>query len=156
MTIKSISIFLHVLSVVIWVGGMFFAYMALRPVAAQQLEPPQRLRLWAGVFARFFPFVWIAIILLPATGYTMIFSVWQSFANTPVFVHIMNGLGTLMILLFLHVYFAPYRRLREAVTTENWPTAGNNLNQIRKLIGINLSLGLLTVMVATIGEYLVL
>ena len=36
----AIAIPLHLLAAVIWVGGMFFAYMALRPVAASLLEPP--------------------------------------------------------------------------------------------------------------------
>lgn len=37
-----LAITLHVLSAVVWVGGMFFAWMALRPVAASLLEPPPR------------------------------------------------------------------------------------------------------------------
>lgn len=31
----SLALALHVLAVVVWVGGMFFAYMTLRPVAAE-------------------------------------------------------------------------------------------------------------------------
>ena len=80
MDIKTISIALHVLSAVIWVGGMFFAYMALRPVAAQQLEPPQRLSLWVGVFSKFFPFVWLSVLFLLTTGYNLLFSIWGGFA----------------------------------------------------------------------------
>lgn len=153
MDIKTISIALHVLSAVIWVGGMFFAYMALRPVAAQQLQPPQRLTLWAGVFSKFFPFVWLSILFLLTTGYNLIFAVWGGFADTPTYVHIMNGLGIVMILIFMHVYFAPFRRLKDAVLIENWQVGGNKLNQIRKLIGINLSLGLIVVIVASAGRY---
>ena len=52
---------LHLLSVLIWVGGMFFAYMILRPAAVEVLEPPPRLRLWANVFGRFFPWVWASV-----------------------------------------------------------------------------------------------
>ncbi len=153
MDIKTISIVLHVLSAVIWVGGMFFAYMALRPVAAQQLQPPQRLSLWVGVFSKFFPFVWLSVLFLVATGYTMIFSIWGGFAATPKYIHIMNGLGIVMILIYMHVYFAPYRRLKEAVQIQNWQEGGKRLNQIRKLIGINLSLGLIVVIVASGGRY---
>jgi len=40
-----VAIPLHFLATVIWVGGMFFAYMALRSVAASLLEPAQRLPL---------------------------------------------------------------------------------------------------------------
>lgn len=148
-----LALALHVLAVVIWVGGMFFAYMALRPVAATVLEPPQRLTLWAGVFGRFFPWVWAAIILILASGYWMLLGPFGGFANAPVFVHIMNGLGLIMMLIFMHVYFAPYLKLRKAVTEQRWPDGGKALAQIRVLIGVNLSIGLITVLVAAGGRY---
>jgi uncharacterized membrane protein len=148
-----IALALHVLAVVIWVGGMFFAYMALRPVAATVLEPPQRLPLWSGVFGRFFPWVWGAILAILASGYWMLLGPFGGFANAPVFVHIMNGLGLIMMLIFMHVYFVPYQKLRKAVAAQNWPDGGKALAQIRVLIGINLSIGLLTVLIAAGGKY---
>ena len=148
MDLPSISLTLHILSAVIWVGGMFFAYLFLRPVAAQQLQPPQRLALWAGVFKRFFPFVWLSICLLLLTGYYMTFAMWNGFAAAPAYVHIMNALGSVMILIYLHVYFAPYKRLRQAVAAQDWPMGGKKLNQIRILIAVNLSLGLIVIAVA--------
>lgn len=153
MSLNSISIALHVVSVVVWVGGMIFAHQFLRPVAAKQLEPPLRLSLWVGVFSRFFPIVWIAIILLPLTGYLMMFSVWGGFAGAPIYVHLMNGIGTLMILLYLHVYFAPYQRLKKAVAAQTWPEGGKHLNQIRTLVGVNMTLGLIVIVIATGGRY---
>lgn len=153
MSINLITIVLHVLSVVVWVGGMFFAYMCLRPVAASQLEPPVRLQLWVGVFNKFFPFVWIAVILLPLTGYLMISSLFNGMANAPLYVHLMNGIGSLMIFIYLHVFFAPYQRLKRAVVAQDWPAGGKALGQIRMLVGINTSLGLLTVLIASGGRY---
>ena len=67
----------HILSVVIWVGGMFFAYMALRPAAISTLEPPLRLQLWRQTFKHFFPWVWAAIITLLVTGFWMMFDALQ-------------------------------------------------------------------------------
>jgi uncharacterized membrane protein len=154
MPLISLSIALHVASVVIWVGGMIFAHQFLRPVAAQQLEPPQRLPLWVGVFGRFFPIVWITIILIPLTGYLMMFSVFGGFAGAPIYIHIMNGIGTLMILIFLHVYFAPYKRMKKAVAAQTWPEAGKQLNMIRSLVGLNMSLGLIVIVIAAGGRYL--
>ena len=151
---KIISQFIHVLSAVIWVGGMFFAYMTLRPVAAQTLEPPLRLTLWVGVFKRFFPYVWASVILLPLTGYNLMFSMWGGFATTPMYVHIMNGIGMIMILIYMHVYFAPFKRLKMAVAIQDWPDGAKHLNQIRMLIRINLSLGLILIAVVTGGRYL--
>lgn len=148
-----LAITVHILAAVIWVGGMFFAYMALRPVAATLLEPPMRLPLWAKTFARFFPWVWAAIIALPATGYWMILGVFRGFENVGLHVHIMQATGIVMILIFLHVFFAPYRRLTKATTENDWPTAGKALGQIRQLVGINLVLGLITIAVATGGAY---
>ena len=82
-----IALLLHLLGVVVWVGGMFFAYMALRPVAATVLEPPQRLSLWAGVFAKFFPWVWLSIALILGSGLYM----WMALGgvSSPLYVLVM-------------------------------------------------------------------
>lgn len=146
-----IAKFLHILSVVIWVGGMFFAYMALRPVAAERLEPPQRLSLWEGVFGRFFPWVWGSVAVILVTGVYLMMSMGMPPAH---YVSLMFVLGVVMMLMFAHVFFAPYKRLKRAVVAKDWPAGGAALGQIRKLIGINLSLGLITVTVATLGVYL--
>jgi uncharacterized membrane protein len=146
-----IAKFLHVLSVVIWVGGMFFAYMALRPVAAERLEPPQRLSLWEGVFGRFFPWVWGSVAVILGSGLHMMFSMSMPPAH---YISLMMVLGLVMMLLFAHVFFAPYKRLKRAVAAKDWPAGGAALGQIRKLIAINLTLGLITVTVATLGVYL--
>lgn len=149
----ALAITLHLLSVVIWVGGMFFAYMALRPVAATLLEPPLRLNLWAQTFNRFFPWVWLAVIVLLVSGFWMI-AVLGGMAKIGLYVHLMMGLGILMMMLFLHVFFAPYRRMKQAIIIEDWPEALRRLGQIRKLIGINLSLGLIVIVLASAGKYL--
>jgi uncharacterized membrane protein len=125
----AIAISLHMLSVVVWVGGMFFAYMALRPVAASLLEPPQRLPLCSQTFAKFFPWVWAAVVLLMATGLWMVKSMFGGFGQVGVYIHVMTGLGTLMMLLFLHIFFAPYRRMKQALTANDLPEAGRRLSQ---------------------------
>ena len=153
MSINVLTLVLHVLSVVIWVGGMFFAYVCLRPIAASQLEPPLRLQLWVGVFGKFFPFVWIAVILLPLTGYMMISSLYDGMGNAPLYVHLMNGTGSLMIFIYLHVFFAPYQRLKRAVAAQDWPTGAKALAQIRVLVGVNTALGLLTALIASGGRF---
>jgi uncharacterized membrane protein len=148
-----ILISLHILAAVIWVGGMFFAYVALRPVAAKLLEPPLRLTLWSEVFKRFFPWVWAVIISLLISGIWMIFNVFGGISNIGPHVHIMLVLGLLMMFMFMHLFFSPYQRLTLAVTEQDWPTAGKALNQIRQIIAINLSLGLIVVAVAASGRY---
>ncbi|HHJ16303.1 MAG TPA: hypothetical protein ENJ80_06355 [Gammaproteobacteria bacterium] len=150
---NSLAIALHALSAVIWVGGMFFAHQVLRPVAVAQFEPPQRLKLWVGVFKRFFPWVWLTVLLLPLSGYWMIFKLFGGMASVGLYVHIMQGLGWVMILLYMHLYFGPFRRLKDAVITEQWPEAGKHLNQIRQIVGTNLLIGLVVIAVAAGGRY---
>ena len=150
----AIAIILHLLPAVIWVGGMFFAYMALRPVAASQLEPPARLSLWVGVFRKFFPWVFAAIALILGSGFWMVYAVFGGLGTSGLYVHVMLVLGILMMLIFLHVYFAPFRRLQRAVDAEDWPAGGKQLAQIRMMVGINLLLGLVTIAIASGGRYL--
>lgn len=147
-----LSLLLHVLGVVVWVGGMFFAYMVLRPIAADVLEPPARLTLWTGVFGKFFPWVGASVALILLTGLHMLAKVGGMAAAH--YVLTMLGLGVLMILIFAHVFFAPYKKLKRAVAEQNWKAGGAALAQIRMLIGINLSLGLLTIVVVFLGRAL--
>ena len=148
----ALAITLHILSAVIWVGGMFFAYMALRPVAASVLEPPLRLALWAGVFGKFFPWVWLSVALILGSGLYM----WMALggASAPLYVLAMLVMGIVMMLIFAHVFFAPYKKLKRAVAEQAWTAGGTALGQIRLLIGINLSIGLLTIAVAILGRAL--
>jgi uncharacterized membrane protein len=148
----SILIALHILAAVVWVGGMFFAYMILRPAAAKLLEPLPRLTLWRHALKRFFVWVWLAVILLPATGYWMIPKL-GGMANVGWHVHIMQGLGIIMIVLYLHLFFAPYKRLERALDAGELETAARSLNHIRVIVGINLTLGLIVVAIATAGRY---
>lgn len=145
---------LHVLATVVWVGGMFFAYLCLRPVAATELEPPQRLRLWQGVFARFFPWVWASVILLIASGHGIIGQM-GGLAGLPVHIHVMLGLGYLMAAIFVYLYFAPYPRLRAAVAAQDWQAGGAALNRIRILVGTNLALGLTNITLVFLLPFLI-
>jgi len=145
---------LHFLGIVVWVGGMFFAYVCLRPAAVLVLEPPLRLRLWQGVFARFFPWVWLAIGLILISGLSMLMAM-GGMANVPRFVHVMLGIGLLMMAIFAHVFFAPYQALKRGVAAEDWAAAGAALGRIRTLVGVNLALGLFNIAVATVGESLI-
>lgn len=148
----SLIVALHALSAVVWIGGMFFAYLCLRP-AAGSMQPPHRLKLWAAVLERFFPWVWLAVIILLASGLWMMLTVFGGLAQAAAYIHVMFGLGIVMMLLFMHVYFAPFRRLKRAVAATDWTTGAAQLSQIRRLVGINLVLGLIVVVVATGGRY---
>jgi uncharacterized membrane protein len=143
---------LHMLAAVLWVGGMFFAYVVLRPSAVETLPPPERLRLWEAVFRRFLHWVWGAVIVLLASGLGVI-ALYGGFANAPLFVHIMLLLGLAMIAVFAQVYFAGYRRLKVLVAAQQWPAAGQVLGKIRQWVAVNLTLGVITLCVVEVGRH---
>lgn len=143
-------IMLHVLGIVIWVGGMFFAHQVLRPVAADLLDPPVRLTLWVGVFKRFFPWVWLCVAVILVSGLFMI-GLMGGMGSVPKYVHAMLGTGLSMMAIFAHVFFAPFARLKRSVANQDWKAGGAALANIRQLVGINLLLGLATIAIATTG-----
>ena len=106
----------------------------------------------AGLGLAFFSWVWFAVISLLLTGYPLLFGVFGTMANAPIFVHLMQALGLIMMAIFAHVFFAPYRRLKQAVSAEDWEAGGRQLAQIRRMVGINLVLGLMVVIMAGGGR----
>lgn len=133
---------LHLLCAVVWVGGMFFAYVVLRP-SLQAIDPPQRMLVHTRVFKYFFLVVWHAMPLILLTGIAML-TWFGGMAATPIPIHVMLGLGLLMSVIFLWIYFGPYRQFRR--TTDRNRMAATQ-NTIRKLILVNLILGLIAVIV---------
>jgi len=151
-SLYGLAITLHVLAAVLWVGGMFFAYVCLRP-AAGGLEPADRLALWRGVFDRFLPVVWGAVAVLLATGYYLVFGLYGGFdiAGHPVMA--MHGIAWVMVVLFAVLYFGPYRALGAALDGGDVPAAAKALGRIRRIIAINLPLGLITVAIGSSGPF---
>ncbi|MFM8866072.1 MAG: DUF4149 domain-containing protein [Limnohabitans sp.] len=135
--------FFHLAAAVIWLGGMALVLLALRPAAIRSLEPAQRLPLMAAVLARFFTMVWISIAVLLGSGLWMMLSADLRLA--PRGWHVMSGLGTLMCLIFAHLWLVPYRRLKTAIAAGDLPAAGVALGQIHPLVVTNFALGWLAV-----------
>jgi uncharacterized membrane protein len=152
MAVSTLMIVLHVLAAVVWVGGMFFAHMALRP-SIGELEPPQRLKLMDSVLGRFFVWVWVAVIVLPTSGYILVFAVYGDLSAAPVHVHAMQAIGWVMIVLFFGLYAIPYPRFKAAIAAQDWPTAGGHLAPIRRIVGINVLLGLVTAAIGSSGRF---
>ncbi len=140
---------LHVLAAVIWVGGMFFAWMVLRPAAVSQLQAPERLKLWAEVFRRFFNWVWVTIVVLPISGIGMWHMRFDGLEAAPRYVHIMSGVFLVMLALFLRIQMLQLPELKRAIADEKWQEGGAVLGRIRRLVGINLLLGLAVVALAS-------
>lgn len=142
-----VSLFLHIVSNIVWIGGMFLAYMAVRPAAAEVLDPPQRLRLWSVILGRFFPWVWAAVVIILITGFVMM----GQMNGVPRYVMAMALIGIVMTVIFVYIYFVPFAGLKAAVGAENWKAGGAALARIRTLVGLNLVLGLLNVAIAGLG-----
>ncbi len=143
----SIALMFHIIAAVIWVGGMFFAYVLLRPVLGA-IDSAQRFRIWAATLKKFFPWVWLCIVVLLATGFYMIYSV-GGFSAIGVHVYVMIGLAVVMIGIFKFIYVAPFRHLCRGVEQEKWEVAAYALGTIRILVAVNLGLGIATIIAAT-------
>ncbi|MCR5866514.1 CopD family protein [Aquincola sp. J276] len=147
---------LHVLSIVVWVGGMVFAHFFLRPAVAT-LEPPLRLKLMHEVLGRFFAAVLVASLLAWASGVWLLGRiarrVVQAGGNFDMPWHwwLMAVGGTLMVAIFLHVRFALFQRLRRAVTAQDWPAGGAAMAQVRQWVAVNLAIGLVIVVAVLLG-----
>lgn len=143
----------HVLAVVLWVGGMAFAHFFLRPALAT-LEPPQRLRLMHAVLGRFFAAVLVAVGLVLGSGLWMVGRVARQVVQGggaftwPLDWVLMTALGLLMMAIFGHIRFVLYRRFVTAVTAQDWPAGAAELAQIRRWVGVNLVLGVVVIVVA--------
>lgn len=143
-----VLVLLHLAAVIVWIGGMFFAHFCLRPVAAAQLQPPQRLPLLAAVLGRFFVVVGAALVLLWGSG---LLRFAQVGAAIPWHWHAMLGLAIVMTVIFGLIVLRFHRRMLAAITIQDWPAAGKAMNPIRQLVLANLILGFLTVAVAVLG-----
>ncbi|MCK1789538.1 CopD family protein [Pseudomonas violetae] len=148
MTLFAIVYSLHVLSALVWVGGMFFAWMVLRPAAMKALEGPARLKLWVEVFTGFFRWIWVAVVVLPVSGVGMIHLQYSGFETAPRYVQVMMGLYVVMTALFIRIQALMLPELRTVVTAQDWPAGAAVLGRIRRLVGINLLVGLLLVGIA--------
>lgn len=149
----SVALSFHILGAVIWVGGMFAIYVCLRPALGSLDTPPARLMLMRTVFQKFFPWVWLSILLLFASGYLVLFTVQGGFAFAGLHVHIMQGIAWVMVLLFAWLYWGAWADFREAADAADWPQAGRDLDRIRRIIAVNLPLGLIVVIVGASGRW---
>jgi uncharacterized membrane protein len=142
----SILLALHLLGAVVWVGGLGFALLVLRPSLAA-LEPEQRLAVNEKVFKKFFLYVWHAMPILLLTGYAMLFGVLGGFAYVNWAVHLMHLLGLIMAAVFLVIFFGPWKAMRAAIASGDRTAAAGALDRIRTLVAISLAIGVITVVV---------
>ena len=145
--IYSILKLAHLLSIIVWIGGMVFAHFFLRPAVAT-MEAPQRVRLMHDVLGRFFKAVLYAAGLTLVSGLWMIARVAKQTVQAggsfqmPIEWTVMAALGIVMVLIFGHIRFALYKKLDRAVTAADWIAGGAALVSIKLWVGINIALGI--------------
>lgn len=150
----AIPLALHELASTVWIGGMFFALVALRPTLKSVTDPALRIKLSIGMFQRFFPWVWASIVTLWISGFWIGIAAYGR--QVGLHVHLMMGIALVMTLIFAWLFAFPYRQMiRIATGYENWGWAGAKLALVRRLMVVNLGLGVLNVVVATTGPALI-
>ncbi len=147
---------IHLLSVIVWIGGMVFSHFFLRPALAE-LDPPVKARLMAAVLSRFLNAVLVLGTLTVLSGVWMIGRVAKQTVqaglpfNMPLEWWVMAAVGLFMWLVLGHIRFVLFKRLRRAVDGLDWSVANGVLAQIRHWVLFNLCLGLIIVAVVVIG-----
>jgi uncharacterized membrane protein len=144
--IRNTLLAVHLLSAVLWVGGMFYAVVVLRP-ALDTLDATPRLQMHMLTLKRFFRVVWVVMPAMLLTGWAMVFAVWGGFAALPWSINVMQTLALLMALIFLYIFFSPWQRLRRAIRP-----GPELLPRIRQLVTLNLGLGVVTIVVGALGH----
>jgi uncharacterized membrane protein len=149
--IRGVFVLLHLLGAIAWAGGMWFAYFCLRPAAAEILDPPKRLPLWVATFERFFRYIAAAVVVIVISGFTML--IQAGLRAAPVGWLVMTALGLVMTMVFSYVYLILFPKLRTHCVASAWPNAAIVMNDIRRLVAINLMLALGTVVAAVFARY---
>lgn len=146
-----IPLFIHLLCAAFWVGGMATMHFAVRPSAVATLEPPLRLRMMAATLRRFFVGVDASVTLLFATGVAMILA-GGGFRGLHWRIEAMMSIAIVMLAIYVYIRASVFRAMRRAVDESAWPAAAARLNTVRKLVTVNLVLGVIVFGVATVGR----
>ena len=149
---NAVAIALHAIAAAVWVGGMFFMLVVFRP-AVQTLDPEIRASMMRTTLKKFFPWVWMSIVILLLTGYWLV-GAFGGFGSVPAYVHIMHLLGWVMIVLFAFMYFKPNKAFQAAIEQGDKAQAMTSLGTVRTIVLVNLVLGLAIFAIVTGGRYL--
>lgn len=149
---NAIAITIHLVAINIWVGGTFFAVVML-PRAVSRLAPAQQSIVMTRVLRRFFYWIWLVVVLLLSSGGWMIYNVFGGLHSAPLYILSMASIGILMVLLFMVIFFGPYRRYKMACQLPDAVAAQRQLERIRRLSAVNMVLGLCVVVTIGLGSY---
>jgi uncharacterized membrane protein len=144
---------IHLIAATLWVGGLAFMLLVLRPALAD-LPGPVALGVMRQVLQRFLRLVWICVTALITTGYAGVFLMFDGFAAASLSIRIMHVSGMTMAVLFLLLWWGPWRRFLRHFDTGNFALAAEALRSIRRIAMVNLILGLFTACISVTGGFL--
>lgn len=142
---STLIIFLHVLSAIIWIGGMIVIRFAVHYSMQNIEEPKIKLGRTLENLKRFFSMVIPSIIILLITAIIMILSLGFKEAELYKFVIAKEVIWTIMTIIFIVIYIKR-NKAQKAFDNGDFTTAKNQLAPLAKyLIPINIILGLIAV-----------
>ena len=139
-TYANIIVFLHVLSALIWVGGMIAIRLAVHPNLMLIGDTKLRLNKLLAITGRFFNIVIPFIAILLITAIVMIMG--MQFHETGYLLHIKEGIWTVMTINFVVMYL---RRKKAQKFFDNNQLADAKLTLViipKVLLPINIVLGI--------------
>lgn len=143
---------IHTLATIIWLGGLFFICVVFA-LATRNMEQATLLSLWHRVLSRFFVWAWIGIGLILISGIAMVFLEFGGFSGIPA-IHRANMLiGIPAILLYIYLYFFPWRRFRQALAINESHAAEVRIREARVIMSIIVTLGVIASVVSLAGRF---
>lgn len=145
---------LHVLSVVIWIGGVGFVTTTLFPAIRRSHDPTDRLRAFVRFEGRFAPQarVWVALAGLSGLYLVIRLELWHRFASPHFWwMHVMVALWLIFAgMLFVLEPLILHRRMEAALDT---PAAGRLFMRMERLHQALFAIAMVTVLGATAGSH---
>jgi len=142
---KTIIVFLHVISAVVWVGGMVAMRFAAHQSFLEIEDPKQRLTRIAHALKRLFAIVFPFVIILILTAIVMIKGYSLSASEFSMLSHIKEGIWTVM---FINLVVMIKRRNRavEFLEAGDIKSAKFSLGMIGKyMVPLNIILGVVAI-----------
>lgn len=143
---------IHILAVIVWLGGMFFLTVVL-DTGASLPDRSAALSSWERALSRFLPWGLLSLGMILATGVTLVFSVFGGYAHIPNIHRVNMLIGIPAIALFVYLCVLPWRRLRRAAFVHDTATVEKTMGQAKILLAIILTLGLLAAFTSAVGRY---
>lgn len=143
---------IHVIAVIVWLGGLFLLAVMLGPTA-REVDSAASASLWHRLLSRFFVWGSISLAIAVASGIAIVQLRFDGFSGIPA-VHRWNMIvGLPAIALFSYAQIGPWRACRRAIAEGDWIAVEHSGSRIRTLFGIVVTLGLVASAASAAGRF---